>query len=97
MKPSVEVGDIFRQFGSAYLARYGQHLSLRHHRTIRALSICRTKALGGHIAQCDQCGAIKICYNSCRNRHCPKCQSLAQWRWVEERQKDLLPVPGHRP
>jgi hypothetical protein len=92
MDTSIEVGDIFRQFGSAYLARYGQHLSLRHHRAIRALSICRTSALGGHVASCDHCGAIKICYNSCRNRHCPKCQSLAQWQWVEERQKDLLPV-----
>jgi hypothetical protein len=93
MDRSIEVGDIFRQFGSAYLARYGQHLSLRHHRAIRALSICRTSALGGHVANCDHCGAIKICYNSCRNRHCPKCQSLAQWQWVDERQKDLLPVP----
>ena len=93
MDTSVEVGDIFRQFGPAYLAKYGQHLPLRHHRAIRALSICRTAALGGHVLECDQCGAIKICYNSCRNRHCPKCQSLAQWRWVEERQKDLLPIP----
>ena len=54
MDTSVEVGDIFRTFGSAYLLKYGQHLSLRHHRAIRALSICRTQALGGHIAQCDQ-------------------------------------------
>ena len=69
MDTSVEVGNIFRTFGSAYLAKYGRHLPLRHHRAIRALSICRTQALGGHILACDQCGAIKICYNSCRNRH----------------------------
>jgi hypothetical protein len=93
MDPSIEVGDIFRQFGPAYLAKHGQHLSLRHHRAMRALSACRTSALGGHVSECDHCGAIKICYNSCRNRHCPKCQSLAQWQWVEERQKDLLPIP----
>jgi hypothetical protein len=93
MDTSIEVGDIFRLFGPVYVKKYGQHMPLCHHRSIRALSICRTKALGGHVAQCDQCGAIKICYNSCRNRHCPKCQSLAQWKWVEERQKDLLPIP----
>lgn len=93
MDTSVEVGDIFRLFGPAYLSKYGKHLPLRHHRAIRALSICRTAALGGHVLKCDQCGATKNCYNSCRNRHCPKCQSLAQWHWVQERQRDLLPVP----
>ena len=63
MDTSIEVGDIFRLFGPAYLAENGQHLPLCHHRAIRALSICRTSALGGHVAICDHCGAIKICYN----------------------------------
>ena len=93
MDAPIEVGDLLRQFGSAYVSRVGRHIPLRHHRALRALSICRTATLGGHVFKCDHCGAIKICYNSCRNRHCPKCQSLAQWRWVEERQKDLLPIP----
>jgi hypothetical protein len=92
MATSVEVADIFRCFGSAYRAQYGGQMPLRHHRAMRAIEICRTAALGGHVEQCDTCGALHMSYNSCRNRHCPKCQNLATLRWVEARKKDVLPI-----
>ncbi|HID30733.1 MAG TPA: IS91 family transposase, partial [Desulfobacterales bacterium] len=66
---------------------------LRQLRAMRAIEICRTAALGGHVEECDQCGALRISYNSCRNRHCPKCQCLDRERWLKARQKDLLPTP----
>ena len=91
MKRSLEVADIFRAFGSAY--RKAHPMPLRHHRVIRAIEICRTAELGGHLDQCDHCGTVKISYNSCRNRHCPKCQCLEKERWLEAREKDLLPTP----
>ena len=90
MKPSLEVADIFRVFGPAY--RKAHQMPLRHHRVMRAIEICRTAELGGHLDQCDHCAAVRISYNSCRNRHCPKCQSLAKERWLEARGKDLLPT-----
>jgi len=67
-------------------------MPVRHLRAMRAIEICRTAELGGHVDECDQCGALRISYDSCRNRHCPKCQSLAKERWLEERKKDLLPT-----
>jgi hypothetical protein len=91
MKRSLEVADIFRAFGSAY--REVHEMPLRHLRAMRAIEICRTAELGGHRDQCDHCGAVRISYNSCRNRHCPKCQFLEKERWLEAREKDLLPTP----
>ena len=86
----VEVADIFRQFGPAYSQSH--HLPLRHLRAMNAIECCRTAALGGHVEQCDVCGHIRISYNSCRNRHCPKCQSLPREKWLAARKRDLLPV-----
>lgn len=90
MKRSLEVADIFRAFGPAYRQTHG--LPLRHLRVMRAIEICRTSELGGHLDQCDHCGTLRISYNSCRNRHCPKCQCLEKERWLEAREKDLLPT-----
>lgn len=90
MKRSLEVADIFRAFGPAYRKAHGHEMPLRHLRAMRAIEICRTAELGGHVDGCDCCGALRISYNSCRNRHCPKCQSLQKERWLEARKKDLL-------
>jgi hypothetical protein len=90
MRPPLEVADIFRQHG--YDFRLTHPLSPEQRRVMRAIERCRTAALGGHIDQCDTCGHQRIAYNSCRNRHCPKCQSLAKARWLEARLSDLLPV-----
>jgi hypothetical protein len=92
MKRSLEVADIFRAFGPDYREVHGLEMPLRHLRVMRAVEICRTADLGGHIDQCDHCGQRRISYNSCRNRHCPKCQSLEKERWLEARKKDLLPT-----
>jgi hypothetical protein len=91
MKCSLEVADIFRAFGLAY--REAHEMPLRHLRAMRAIEVCRTAELGGHLDQCDHCGTVRISYNSCRNRHCPKCQCLEKERWLEAREKDLLPTP----
>lgn len=88
---SVEVADIFRKHGHAY--RMSHKMPLNHIRTMRALERCRTAELGGHIDECDCCGSIRISYNSCRNRHCPKCQFLKKEKWLEQRKEDLLAVP----
>ncbi len=93
MTSSVEVADVFRAFGPAYRQQYGDQLSLEQRRAMRAIEVCRTAVLGGHVDCCDQCGATRICYNSCRNRHCPKCQFLDKERWVDAQQRLLLPVP----
>lgn len=87
---SVEVSDIFRKHGHAY--RVGNKMPLNHIRTMRAIERCRTAELGGHVDECNFCGRIRISYNSCRNRHCPKCQFLTKERWLEERKEELLPV-----
>ncbi len=92
MARSLEVADIFRAFGPAYRELHGWEMPLRHLRVMRAVEVCRTAELGGHIDQCDHCGQQRISYNSCRNRHCPKCQCLAKERWLEARKKDLLPI-----
>ena len=91
MKPTLEVADIFRRFGPAYRAQ--TPLSLPQLRAMRAIEVCRTAVLGGHVDQCNECGAQRIAYNSCRNRHCPKCQALDKEAWLEARQTDLLPIP----
>jgi hypothetical protein len=87
----LEVADIFRRHGDAY--RQVHDLGRVERRVMSALESCRTAALGGHIEACDTCGTVRHAYNSCRNRHCPKCQGLARAEWLEDRQADLLPVP----
>jgi hypothetical protein len=86
----VELADIVRTHGPA--VRQGQRLTRGQHRALRAIAACRTAALGGHTEACDRCGAIRIAYNSCRNRHCPKCQTLAKERWLTARRAELLPI-----
>jgi len=90
MKRSLEVADIFRLHGPAYRQVHG--MPLRQLRAMRAIEICRTADLGGHVDECDHCGTLRISYNSCRNRHCPKCQCLDKERWLVARKKDLLPI-----
>jgi predicted Zn-ribbon and HTH transcriptional regulator len=85
-----ELGDIFRECGEEY--RQNHALPLSHLRVMRAVERCRTAALGGHLQQCDACGFERPAYNSCRNRHCPKCQSLAKAHWLEKQKSELLPV-----
>jgi hypothetical protein len=86
----LEVADIFRQYGPAY--RESHRLPRNHLRVMRAIEVCRTAVLGGHKDQCDHCGHLEISYNSCRNRHCPKCQTLRKERWIQARSEDLLPI-----
>lgn len=89
-RPVFELADIFRQYGASYRARH--KLPRQQLRVMRAIETCRTSALGGHAEQCGQCGYTRISYNSCRNRHCPKCQNTERARWLESRQGELLPV-----
>lgn len=88
----LELADIFRQFGPAYRLAHHYSLSIEHLRAMRAIELCRTAALGGHLDKCDSCGHTSISYNSCRNRHCPKCQNLDRAEWLEKRQAELLPL-----
>jgi hypothetical protein len=88
----LEVADIFRVHGSAWRDAQRAHLSLAQLKVMSAIAQCRTAALGGHVLRCDGCGVEQVSYNSCRNRHCPKCQSSAAKRWLDARQADLLPV-----
>jgi hypothetical protein len=92
VRTSLEVADIFRTAGPAYRAAYAGHLSLHQLKVMSAIEHCRTAALGGHVEACDDCGHWRIAYNSCRNRHCPKCQGAAARTWLAEREADLLPV-----
>lgn len=92
MRPSIEVADIFRAAGPAYRAAHAGHLSLIQLKVMTAIENCRTTALGGHVEACEDCGHWRIAYNSCRNRHCPKCQGAAARTWLAEREADLLPV-----
>ncbi len=91
-QPALEVADIFRIHGPAWRAAQRGHLSLGQLKVMSAIEQCRSAALGGHVLRCGGCGADQIAYNSCRNRHCPKCQSSAAQRWLDARQADLLPV-----
>lgn len=88
----LEVADIFRQAGPDYRQEHADSLSTGMRRVMSAIELCRTAALGGHVEQCDNCDHQVIAYNSCRNRHCPKCQSLLRAQWLEDRKADLLPV-----
>ena len=94
-RPALEVADIFRRYGPAWRSANAGHVSLGQLKVMSAIEDCRTAALGGHVARCEneKCGHTRIGYNSCRNRHCPKCQGAAAREWLEEREKELLPVP----
>ena len=91
-RPTLEVADIFRAHGPAWREAQRGHLSLAQLKVMSAITQCRTAALGGHVLRCENCGTDQVSYNSCRNRHCPKCQSAAAQRWLDARQADLLPV-----
>jgi Putative transposase/Transposase zinc-binding domain len=92
VRASLEVADIFRAAGPAYRAAHAGHLSLHQLKIMSAIEHCRTAALGGHVKACTDCGHWRIAYNSCRNRHCPRCQGVAARTWLEAREADLLPV-----
>lgn len=91
-RATLEVADIVRAHGMDYVRSRGGDVPSAHSRVLRDIVACRTAQLGGHVEQCDSCGNRRIAYNSCRNRHCPKCQAKARARWMAARQKDLLPV-----
>ena len=85
-----EVQDIFQRYGKNY--RTHHRLTLDQHKAMSAIQKCRTSQLGGHKESCDACGHTRISYNSCRNRHCPKCQALAKERWIENQKSNLLNI-----
>jgi len=90
--PMLEVADIFRDHGGAWRRANAGHISLDQLKVMSAIERCRTVALGGHVARCEDCSHTIIAYNSCRNRHCPKCQGAAARQWLAEREAELLPV-----
>src|ERR1700735_4624328 len=93
MRPKkLEVADIFRRHGDTFRAAQGNRLSLDQRKVMAAIEACRTSALGGHVERCEDCGEIRVAYNSCRDRHCPKCQGLARLQWLAGRRAELLPV-----
>jgi hypothetical protein len=91
LKPAFELAQVIERFGEEFDRKHSPNSYLK--RTLGALLRCRTSSMGGHVDKCDQCGHIRISYNSCRNRHCPKCQNTQRESWIESRKKDLLPVP----
>ena len=93
MRPRLEVADIFRRHGAAYRSAHGAHMGRVERRIMGAIEACRTASLGGHVEACEDCRHSRVAYNSCRNRHCPKCQGLARAEWLADRQADLLPAP----
>ena len=93
IRPPLEVADIVRTYGTAFVKQHRRWLTALHLKVLRAIVACRTAALGGHIEQCDSCGQRAISYNSCLNRHCPKCQGAARQAWLAKRSAELLPVP----
>jgi hypothetical protein len=94
-RPAVEVADVIREYGEAFLAAHGGWLTAAQRQALRDLAVCRTAALGGHIQRCDDCGHERPAYNSCRNRHCPKCQATARAAWLDRESAFLLPVEYH--
>jgi len=92
-RPKLEVADIFRDHGAAWRSANAGHVSLNQLKVMSAIERCRTAALGGHVERCENCSHTVIAYNSCRNRHCPKCQGAAAREWLAEREAELLPVP----
>src|SRR5215470_11412197 len=93
-RPALEVADIFRDHGAAWCDANRGHVSLAQLKAMSAIESCRTAALGGHVARCEDCQHTTIAYNSCRNRHCPKCQGAAARTWMEERQAELTVRDG---
>ena len=93
MHPALEVADIFRRHGPGYRAAHDGHFGRIERRVMSAIELCRTAALGGHVESCENCAHTRVAYNSCRNRHCPKCQGGARDQWLAARRADLLPVP----
>src|SRR5215813_1011626 len=91
-RPMLEVADIFRDHGGAWRKANAGHISLDQLKVMSAIERCRTMALGGHVARCEDCAHTVIAYNSCRNRHCPKCQGVAACTWMTAREAELLPV-----
>ena len=91
MKPTLELAQVIERFGKEFDNQHAPNAYIK--RALGALLRCRTAALGGHIDKCDTCGHVRISYNSCRNRHCPKCQNTQSQAWVQDRKADLLPVP----
>src|SRR4051794_28187601 len=91
-RPRLEVADVFQAQGDAFPALYGEGLPPEQRRALSDIAACRPAALGGHLEECDRCGHRQVAYNSCRNRHCPKCQATEAARWVQERAAELLPV-----
>jgi hypothetical protein len=89
-RPKFEVADVLRRYGAAYRQEHGASLSIAQRRVMTAIEVCRTAVLGGHVEQCDHCGHQRNAYNSCGDRHCPKCQSLARAQWLQDRQAELL-------
>src|SRR5208283_836207 len=94
-RPTLEVADIFREHGAAWRKANAGHVSLGQLKVMSAIESCRTAALGGHVERCEDCAHTRVAYNSCRNRHCPKCQGAAARDWLAERHADLLPTPYH--
>jgi hypothetical protein len=92
-RPALELADIFREHGPAWRQANAGHVSLEQLKVMSAIENCRTATLGGHVLRCENCSHIQIAYNSCRNRHCPKCQGAAAKEWLAEREAELLPVP----
>src|ERR1700680_2366756 len=92
-RPKLEVADVSHRYGEAYREQHGASMSPGQRRVMAAIEVCRTAALGGHLERCDECGHERNAFNSCRDRHCPKCQSLARARWIEDRKAELLEVP----
>jgi len=92
-RPRLEVADIFRAHGAAWRKANAGHVSLAQLKVLSAIETCRTSALGGHVERCEDCAHERVAYNSCRNRHCPKCQGAAARQWLAEREAELLPVP----
>jgi hypothetical protein len=92
-RPRLEVADVLRAHGAAWRKANAGHVSLAQLKVMSAIETCRTAALGGHVERCEDCAHERVAYNSCRNRHCPKCQAIAARRWLEEREAELLPVP----
>ena len=92
-QPKLEVADIFRRHGEAWRTANAGHVSLAQRRVMTAIEICRTAALGGHVERCQDCAHTRVAYDSCRNRHCPKCQWSAAMAWLAAREAELLPVP----
>jgi hypothetical protein len=91
-RPKLEVADVFRRYGEAYREQHDGSLSTAQRLVMTAIEVCRTAALGGHLERCDCCNHERPCYDSCRDRHCPKCQSLARAEWVEKRTSEVLPT-----